>query len=158
MTDAADGVLDAILIAAEKGADMASVSPAELDQSGLAGDRHAGGDAADAVTVIAREGLEAFCAERGIPCDPADFRRNLVVRDLDPETLVGRRFRIGDVLLEGTEIADPCAYLADRLRAQHGEDIGSGRALVAGLLGRSGIRARIIEPGRIAVGDPVVPA
>lgn len=42
-------------------------------------------------------------------------RRNIVTEGVDLNALVGKRFRIGDALLEGIEPCDPCANLGGRL-------------------------------------------
>jgi len=58
---------------------------------------------------------------------------------------VGRTFRVGNVLLRGYKLAEPCAYLEGLTRA------GVRRALVH----RAGLRAEILEGGVVHVGDAI---
>jgi MOSC domain-containing protein YiiM len=115
---------------------------------GLQGDRYDSGSGARGLTLIQAEHLPAiaaFSARRQLA--PAVLRRNLVVSGLPVMALLGRRFRIGSVLLEGTQPCDPCA----RMEAALGP--GGYNAMT----GMGGLCARILEGGVIALGDPVVP-
>ncbi len=62
--------------------------------------------------------------------------------------LVGRRFRVGAVLLEATRLNVPCKYLV----------LVTGKELYQPLLNRSGLNCRVVEGGTIRPGDPVTPA
>ena len=62
--------------------------------------------------------------------------------------LVGRRFQVGDVTLEGTRLCEPCAYLEALI----------SKAVLEPLVHRAGLRARIIEGGEIGVGDAITVA
>src|SRR3954469_20232766 len=83
--------------------------------TGLRGNRYfyADGDAPPgrAITLIAAEALEAYEAETGRTLSPAESRRNVLVRGVDVNALVGKRFRIGDVECEGVELCEPCSTL-----------------------------------------------
>jgi MOSC domain-containing protein YiiM len=94
------------------------------------------------LTLIEAEAVEA------IDLEPADARRNVVVRGIDLDALVGRRFRIGAVECEALEINPPCRHLEKLTRP----------GVLKELTGRGGIRAAIRSGGEIAVGDPVEPA
>jgi MOSC domain-containing protein YiiM len=61
--------------------------------------------------------------------------------------LVGRQFRVGDAVFEGTGLCEPCAHM-ESLAVE-----GAREALVH----RGGLEARIVETGAIAVGDDVSP-
>lgn len=76
---------------------------------GLAGDRYGSGSGKRGITLIQAEHLPVIAALSGHPeILPATLRRNLVVSGIPLIALKGRRFRIGDVLLEGTDPCDPC--------------------------------------------------
>ncbi len=49
---------------------------------------------------------------------PQEHRRNLTVRGVPLNHLVGRRFRVGDVILRGGRLNFPCKYLADLLASR----------------------------------------
>jgi MOSC domain-containing protein YiiM len=63
--------------------------------------------------------------------------------------LLGRRFRIGETLIEGLEIAEPCKHLVA---------VTGRRQILSALIHRGGLHACIVEGGTISVGDVVEPA
>jgi MOSC domain-containing protein YiiM len=118
--------------------------------AGLVGDRYFQGhvpeaerDATEEVTLIASEGISAAAAESGLDIGPADTRRNLITEGIELTKLLGRRFWVGRVELEGLEDNPPCAHL-QRL---------AGKKLLKPMIGRGGIRARIVTSGTICAGD-----
>jgi MOSC domain-containing protein YiiM len=116
---------------------------------GLAGNRYfyTDGDSPPgrALTLIAAEALEAFEHETGIALTAAESRRNVLTRGVDVNTLVGRRFCIGDVECVGVELCEPCAHLQSLTKP----------GVLAGLVHRAGLNADIVTDGEIAVGDRV---
>lgn len=142
---------------------------------GLAGDRYnSGNDMRDyrgyyrghripetdrQVTLIATGGIDdgnRYLAERGVdPMGQEKVRRNLVVK-MDAGTLngwVGKRFKVGDVLMEGVELCTPCV----RPPMYLGREQQARSAFVKGFLPNGGLRARIIEGGTLRVGNSVRP-
>nr|MDQ3040626.1 MOSC domain-containing protein [Pseudomonadota bacterium] len=80
--------------------------------AGLAGDRYKGGSGKRSVTLLQAEHLAAIASLAGrseIP--PMLLRRNLLVSGIPLIALKGRRFMIGEVLLEGTGPCDPCSRM-----------------------------------------------
>jgi MOSC domain-containing protein YiiM len=117
---------------------------------GLGGEYHlaADGEAADpggALTLIGAEQLDALRADTGIELSHEASRRNVLTRGIDLNALVGRRFRVGEVLCQGVELCEPCAGLARMTEF----------GVLRGLVHRGGLRADVLEGGRIAVGDAV---
>ena len=100
------------------------------------------------VTLIERETLEALARDHGIELTPEQHRRNLTVSGVALNHLVGRRFRVGPVLLETVRLNAPCKYLEKM----------TGKAVYLPLLNRSGLNCRVVEGGTIRPGDPVTPA
>src|SRR5207302_15076 len=74
--------------------------------------------------------------------DSAATRRNVLTRGIDVNALVGRTFRIGDVLCEGRRLCEPCAHL-ERL---------SGPGVLRPLIHRGGLRVDIRTDGEIRLG------
>ncbi len=104
----------------------------------------AGLEQADAGQIDVR-GRTVFSAERGIELPPIESRRNVVTRGIRLLDLIGRRFRIGEVVCEGVRPCPPCKHL---------EEI-TGKKVMRPLIHRGGVRARIVEGGWIRVGDPI---
>jgi MOSC domain-containing protein YiiM len=110
---------------------------------GLEGDRHfhaAGAPPGQALTLVAAEVVE----EVGL--GPGDTRRQVTVRDVDVNALVGKRFRVGEVECFGVELCEPCRHLEEMTRP----------GIIKELTHRAGINADILVGGVIRVGDPVV--
>ena len=93
-----------------------------------------------ALTVVEAEALE----DAGVGF--AEARRNVVVRGVTLNDLVGRRFRIGAVELWARRLCEPCNHL-EKLTERDG--------LIRSLAGRGGIRVDVLSDGFIAVGDAV---
>ena len=113
---------------------------------GLEGDRYTGGSGKRGVTLIQAEHLPAIAALSGhAEVTPVTLRRNLVVSGIPLIALKGRRFRVGDVVLEGTAPCDPCSKMEETLGA------GGYNAMRA----MGGLCARVIEGGVVRLGDAV---
>lgn len=115
---------------------------------GLVGDRYASGSGKRGITLIQSEHLPAIAALSGhavVP--PALLRRNLVVSGIALIALKGRRFRVGEVVLEGTEFCDPCSRMEAAL----------GPGGYNAMRGHGGLCARILEGGRLRLGDFLQP-
>jgi MOSC domain-containing protein YiiM len=149
------GQVVAIYTAPEKGAPMESRDGVEATAGvGIDGDRYGAGegkytrsddDGKRAITLIEREAVAAAGREYEIEIGEHEARRNLVTEGVPLNHLVGRTFRVGDVVLRGFKLAEPCTYLEGLTHP------GVRRALVH----RAGLRAEIVEGGTISVGDPV---
>ncbi len=97
------------------------------------------------VTLIEIEALEALERDYGVVLAPAETRRNIVTRGVALNHLVGREFKVGEAMLRGLRLCEPCAHL-ERL---------TNRDVVRGLTHRGGLRAQILIGGTIKVGDRV---
>jgi MOSC domain-containing protein YiiM len=128
---------------------MQEVAEAEVAPvTGLIGDRYTGGSGKRSVTLIQAEHLPVIAALSGHPqVAPMILRRNFVVSGLPLIALKDRRFRIGDVLLEGTGECDPCSRMEAAL----------GPGGFNAMRGHGGLTARVIEGGHVRIGDSVVP-
>ena len=78
---------------------------------------------------------------------PELLRRNLVTRGAQLQGLLGLEFRLGEALLAAVLPCDPCQYLEGLLERP---------GLLRELVGRGGLRTRVLEGGRIALGDEIV--
>jgi MOSC domain-containing protein YiiM len=130
-----------------RGVPMRTVDNAEaVAGKGLRGDRYGGGSGKRGITLIQAEHLPAIAALLGRDAvETSTLRRNLVVSGLPLIALKGRRFRIGDVICEGTSPCDPCSRMEQALGA------GGYNAM----RGHGGLCARILQGGTFRVGDAV---
>jgi hypothetical protein len=76
---------------------------------------------------------------------PADHRRNLTVLGVPLNHLVGKRFRVGEVVLFGGRLNFPCKYLEKLL----------GLPVYLPLYNRSGLNCVIEKGGAIRRGDQI---
>jgi MOSC domain-containing protein YiiM len=118
----------------------------QIDRAtGLEGDRFGGRvNSSRQVTLIQQEHLAviAACIGRGV-IEPALLRRNIVVSGINLLALKDKRFRIGDALLEFSGACHPCSRMERVL------GVGGYNAM----RGHGGITARVIEAGRVGIGD-----
>jgi MOSC domain-containing protein YiiM len=114
-----------------------------LAGKGLQGDRKFFGDGAApgrALTLIEAEALE------DVGLTGAQSRRQVVVRGVRLNDLVGRRFRVGEVECMGVQLCEPCLHLQEMTRP----------GIIKELVHRGGLTADILNDGRISVGDPIL--
>ena len=126
---------------------MAAVDGAEARTGeGLVGDRYSGGSGKRGVTLIQAEHLPVIAALAGLDTVAPDIlRRNLVVSGIPLIALKQRRFRVGGLLLEGTDPCDPCSRMEAAL----------GPGGYNAMRGHGGLCARIVEGGVLRIGDAV---
>ncbi len=127
---------------------MREVTQAEaVAGKGLLGDRYVGGSGKRGVTLIQAEHLPVIAALSGnATVLPSLLRRNVVVSGLPLIALKERRFRIGDVVLEGTDECDPCSNMEKAL----------GPGGFNAMRSHGGLCARIVEGGVFRLGDTVI--
>ena len=129
-------------------------------ERGVAGDRYALGTGSYSdesppkirhLTIITQDGIDAAAAWQqaaGLPVfDALLTRRNVLVSGMSASALnelVGRNFRLGDLLCEAVELATPC----DRPSA-----LASIDGFQSAFDGRGGLRVRVLEGGVIRTGD-----
>jgi hypothetical protein len=128
---------------------------------GIAGDRYFLGtgtysskpDVRD-VTLIEVEVLEALAVgQPRVPgltatLTPDQHRRNLTTRGVPVNHLLGKRFKVGEVVLRAARFNFPCKYIEELLGIP---------GLYEGLLNRSGMNCAIEVGGIIRPGDAIVP-
>lgn len=113
---------------------------------GLVGDRYAGRSGKRHVTLIQWEHLSVIASvlERE-SVDPALLRRNIAVAGINLLALKDKQFRIGNTVLEFTDLCHPCSFMEEAL----------GPGGYNAMRGHGGITARVVESGVIRLGDPV---
>jgi MOSC domain-containing protein YiiM len=148
-----DGTVDSIYIAAAaQGPPQSVAQVAAIPGAGLEGDRYAlklgtfyKPTPDRELTLIEAEAIEAMGRDYHIELAAGEARRNIVTRNVALNHLVGKEFAIGEVRIRGIRLCEPCDHL-QRV---------TGKAVIKGLLHRGGLRAQILTPGMIRVGDAV---
>jgi MOSC domain-containing protein YiiM len=148
------GEVIAIFTSGTTEAPMDSVDEVVLETSkGLVGDRYyrASGTASDEVhgkrdseiTLIESEEIDRFNSEHNLSLGYGEPRRNIVTRSVRLNELVGYRFKVGDVVLEGVRLCEPCSHLAKTVNSK----------FLPGLVHRAGLRACVVSDGTVHRGD-----
>src|ERR1043165_4568996 len=97
------------------------------------------------VTLFELETLTALKRDHRIDLAPEEHRRNVTVEGVPLTHLVGRRFWLGETLLEATRLSIPCRHI---------EEI-TGKAIFDPLINRSGLNCKILKGGIVRSGDAV---
>jgi MOSC domain-containing protein YiiM len=147
------GTVESIHIAATAQGTPQSVGQATaIPGAGLGGDRYAlklgtfyKPKPDFELTLIEAEAIEALRRDYQVELAAGDARRNIVTRNVPLNHLVGREFAIGEVRIRGIRLCEPCDHL-ERI---------TGKPVMKGLLHRGGLRAQILTPGTIHVGDVI---
>ena len=141
------GKLIGISVRPAEGAPVQELAEATIQvKGGLEKDYRRGGGAR-AVTVLAREDWETACREAGADLPWTTRRANLLIEGVSLQKSKGRRLRIGPVLLEITGETRPCSIM----EAAH-----SGLQAALEPAWRGGVTCRVLTPGHVRPGDPVV--
>ena len=138
------GRVVAVCISEKKGTQKTEVPSITLIPDwGIEGDAHAGKWHRQ-VSLLALEKIEAF-RERGAKVDFGAFGENIIVEGFDLKELpVGTRFRIGDALLQLTQIGKEC-HTHCAIYHQVGDCI----------MPREGVFTEVIEGGAVKAGDKI---
>lgn len=147
------GVVESIYVTGEGSASMERVDEVRtIEGCGIEGDRYCEGtgywtnfgDVCE-ITLISSEDLEHIERELGISVGNGEHRRNIVTSGVSLKDLRGKRFRIGEAVLEYDRPRPPCRHVQDLTEP------GMTRALK----GRGGICARVVQAGRIRARDAI---
>ena len=138
------GEIKAICISERRGTQKKEIPEAKiLEDWGIEGDAH-GGKWHRQISLLAVEKIEEFRA-RGAEIDYGAFGENLIVEGYDLRTLpVGTRFRIGEVLLELTQIGKECHSHCE-IYKKMGDCI----------MPREGVFTEVLHGGHIQKGDQI---
>ena len=138
--------VDAIFTAPAKGAPVTEVGEVTVVPGcGVVGDRYWMEEGhekpGNELTLIQAEYLDEV-ADR---LAPGGHRRQIVTRGVALNDLVGKEFQVGEVVVRGVELCEPCRYLAGLTYPQ----------IIKDLVHKGGLNAQIIHGGVIRVGDRV---
>lgn len=118
--------------------------------SGIEGDRHFGrhDDDGQNISFIEAEEIEGFYRDQGLPPDLSTTGRNVVVRGIRLNALVGKEFTVGGLRFRGRELCEPCLGLGQRLATP----AMAPPQVVKRLVAKGGLRADALSSGELAVG------
>ena len=136
-----EGVVKAVCTSEKKGVEKHSVPEGHfLKDFGIEGDAHAGKWHRQ-VSLLSYDKVKEF-NERGAQVEDGAFGENLVIEGIELNTLsIGQKIKIGDVLLEVTQIGKKC-HDKCQIYYQVGECI----------MPKNGIFTKVLNGGNVKVG------
>jgi MOSC domain-containing protein YiiM len=79
------------------------------------------------------------------PIHPRQLRRNLVIKGINLDALRYQQFSIGGAIFEAGAICHPCLRMEELL----------GKGGIAAMMGHGGLCLKVVQSGKIKVGDTV---
>lgn len=132
-------------VSTEKGTPKQPVEEILLNESGIAGDAHAGPWHRQ-VSLLASERIETFSSKAKSRFKPGDFAENITLRGIDlGQVAILDRFRIGQAELEVTQIGKKC----------HGGECAIYREVGSCIMPKEGLFCRVLQGGPVRPGSPV---
>ena len=115
---------------------------------GIVGDRHFSdfNDPYCQLSLIESENIDYYNTKYGLNIPYINFRRNIITKKIELNYLVGKKFLIGEVEVEGVDLCRPCKHLTQMLNQEN---------ILKEFLRRGGIRCRILTSSKISIGDKI---
>jgi len=119
-----------------------------LANKGILGDRHFHefNDPYNQLSLIESENIDYYNFKYGLEIPYIDFRRNIITKGIKLNDLVGKKFEIGKVKLEGVDLCRPCRHLCEVLNQDN---------IIKEFLRRGGLRCQILSSSHIEVGNKI---
>ena len=119
-----------------------------LANKGILGDRHFQefNDPFNQLSLIESENIDYYNTKYGLNIPYKDFRRNIITKGVKLNDLVGKKFQIGDVKVEGIDLCRPCRHLCEVLNQDN---------IIKEFLRRGGLRCQILSSSSIEVGSKI---
>jgi MOSC domain-containing protein YiiM len=148
-------MIKALFIARQHRSEQSSVETIELNAAkGIMGDRHYDKHnwPGQNLTLIESEQISLFNQQYQQNIALSDTRRNIVTSGVQLNKLVGKQFTIGDALLYGVELCQPCRSLAEALSDKCSM---TKHDIIKAFTDRGGLRASVIIGGTCRVDMPI---
>ena len=119
-----------------------------LANKGVIGDRHFKdfNDPYCQLSLIESENIDYYNLKYGLDIPYINFRRNIVTKGVKLNDLVGKKFLVGNVKLEGIDLCRPCRHLAETLNQDN---------IIKEFLRSGGLRCQILSSSSLKVGDEI---
>ena len=119
-----------------------------LANKGIVGDRHFDefNDPYCQLSLIESENIDYYNLKYGLNIAYVDFRRNIITKNVQLNSLVGKKIQIGNVQVEGIDLCRPCKHLSEMLDQD---------TILKEFLRRGGLRCQILSSSNISVGDKI---
>ncbi len=119
-----------------------------LANQGIIGDRHFKefNDPYSQLSLIESENIDYYNIKYGLNIPYIDFRRNIITKGIRLNDLVGKKFLVGEVELEGVDLCRPCRHLCELLDQDN---------IIKEFLRRGGLRCQILSSSSIEVGNKI---
>ena len=119
-----------------------------LANQGIIGDRHFKefNDPYSQLSLIESENIDYYNIKYGLNIPYIDFRRNIITKGIHLNDLVGKKFQIGRVDLEGIDLCRPCRHLCEVLNQDN---------IIREFLRKGGLRCQILTSSSIEVGNKI---
>ena len=125
------------------------VSIEVLVNKGVIGDRHFKdfNDPYCQLSLIESENIDYYNLKYGLNIPYVNFRRNIVTKGIRLNELVGKKFKIGSVELEGVDLCRPCRHLSEVLNQNN---------ILKEFIRKGGLRCQILSSSTIQIGDEII--
>tara|TARA_B100001057_G_scaffold123099_1_gene121950 strand:- start:2889 stop:3329 length:441 start_codon:yes stop_codon:yes gene_type:complete len=116
---------------------------------GIVGDRHFKefNDPYCQLSLIESENIDYYNSKYSLDISYLSFRRNIVTKGVKLNELVGKKFSIGNVNVEGIDLCRPCRHLTEVLKQDN---------ILKEFLRRGGLRCQILNSSSIKLGDSII--
>ena len=117
-----------------------------IANKGVIGDRHFKdyNDPYCQLSLIESENIDFYNTKYGLNISYIDFRRNIVTKGVELNNLVGKKFYIGNVEVEGIDLCRPCRHLNESLNQEN---------IIKEFLRKGGLRCQILSSASIYIND-----
>tara|TARA_Y100001958_G_scaffold49151_1_gene32865 strand:+ start:458 stop:898 length:441 start_codon:yes stop_codon:yes gene_type:complete len=119
-----------------------------ITNKGIVGDRYFKdyNDPYCQLSLIESENIDQYNIKHGLNISYVDFRRNIITKEIQLNNLIGKKFFIGKVKVEGIDLCRPCRHLTEMLNQEN---------ILKEFLRKGGLRCRILTSSKINIGDKI---
>ena len=120
-----------------------------IASKGIIGDRyfHDFNNDREQITLIESENIDYYNNAFKTNLKYLDFRRNIVTKDIELNSLIGKTIQVGKIKLKVNDLCRPCKNLQNRLGQSN---------IIKEFLKRGGLRCEILTSGFINIGDKII--